>query len=47
LNKKDKIDKFKNQGLKFLKIEVKEIPECKPPNDKIIQYYFENSLEES
>lgn len=36
-----------NHGLTLLKMEVKEIPEQKPPNNRIIRVIIENNNDEN
>jgi len=43
LKEKNNNNKLDDRDLKLLKMEVKEIPECKPPNDKIIHFTLEDN----
>jgi hypothetical protein len=43
LNDKNKEEKLENHQPEILDVEIKEITEQKPPNDKIVYYNLKNN----
>jgi hypothetical protein len=47
LNEKNKNNKLSIHGLTLLKMEVKEISEQKPPNNRVLRFTLEHNNDEN